>query len=92
MGVIVKELEVISIQGKRRCKVVFDSGASRTLIRKDIAEQFCYIWPLPHEVTLAQADGQSGLRATHLTFIDFIIEGYHVPARHPRSSRAGKLL
>lgn len=47
MSVLQKEILLIGTHGRRRCQALFDSGASFSIVRKDIAEALQPLSPLP---------------------------------------------
>ncbi|MGO9409669.1 MAG: retropepsin-like aspartic protease [Spirochaetia bacterium] len=47
MSVLEKEILLIGTRGRKRCKALFDSGASYSIIRRDLAESLQPLSPLP---------------------------------------------
>jgi len=47
VSVLVHEMTLIGSKGKARCRALFDSGASYSIIRRDIAERISTLEPLP---------------------------------------------
>lgn len=79
MGVIVKEIEVIGDKGKTKVKALFDSGASDSIIRKDIAEKISTLlkWRKPIEFTLA--DDETVLESQYIVYAECNINGNSIP-------------
>ncbi|HID17742.1 TPA: hypothetical protein EYP26_05565 [Candidatus Bathyarchaeota archaeon] len=58
---IYKSLRIRSFKGELEVKAIFDTGASFTVVRRDVAEKIGYILPTDvKEVTLA--DGKTKLK------------------------------
>lgn len=57
MGLIVKELGVAGDKGQRKLRVLFDTGASVSLIRKDLAQELATLLSLPQPVRIEMGDG-----------------------------------
>ncbi len=47
MSVLEKEILLIGSKGRRRCRALFDSGSSYSIVRRDIAESLQTLVPLP---------------------------------------------
>ena len=47
VSVLEKEILLIGTRGRKRCKALFDSGASYSIIRRDLAESLQPLSPLP---------------------------------------------
>jgi hypothetical protein len=60
MGLIIKQLEVMGDKGQTKAEVLFDSGARRSVIRRDIAEKIATIvkFPIPFKFYLADGTTQ----------------------------------
>lgn len=76
MGTIRKELEVVGDKGKAKLKVLFDSGASRSLIRRDKAEALTTFIKAPMPLKFRLGDGQGVLEAEFAAVLYFTIKGY----------------
>jgi len=84
MGTILKELEVAGDKGRARLQVLFDTGASRSLIRRDKAEPITTFFkaPIPLRFRLGTApplsrqnsplSSTSPLRATPSSIISLL--------------------
>lgn len=79
MGLILKELEIAADRGKTSAKTLFDTGASISLIRKNVAEKVATVLRMPHSIDLIMGDGKSTLHAEWLTFIQFSLKGSIFP-------------
>ena len=73
MGLIVKQLTVIGRKGRRRVKALFDSGASHTLLREDLASRLGTPEELPEPRRFEAAVGT--FTARHAMFVDVVIGG-----------------
>ncbi len=47
MSVLEKEILLIGSRGRKRCTALFDSGASYSIVRRDLAESLQPLAPLP---------------------------------------------
>ena len=47
MSILEHEVTIIGTRGRARCKALFDSGASYSIVRREIAERIGQIQPLP---------------------------------------------
>lgn len=47
MSVLEKEILLIGTRGRKRCRALFDSGASYSIVRRDLAESLQPLSPLP---------------------------------------------
>jgi hypothetical protein len=47
VSVLEHEVTIIGTKGRARCRALFDSGASYSIVRRDIAERIGNIGPLP---------------------------------------------
>jgi predicted aspartyl protease len=71
---IYRTLKIISSKGEMAAKVLFDTGASFTVVRKDVAEKIGHILPTDvKEVTLA--DGKTKLKVLGYIPISTVLEG-----------------
>jgi predicted aspartyl protease len=61
MGLIVKNLEVFGDKGKLKAQILFDTGARRSVIRKDIAEKIATIIKFPFTFKFFLADGKTNI-------------------------------
>ena len=71
---IYRTLKIRSSKGKMAVKVLFDTGASFTVVRKDVAEKIGHILPTDvKEVTLT--DGKTRLKVLGYIPISTVLEG-----------------
>ncbi len=71
---IYRTLKIISSKGEMAVKVLFDTGASFTVVRKDVAEKIGHILPTDvKEVTLT--DGKTRLKVLGYIPISTVLEG-----------------
>ena len=47
MSVLEHEVTLIGTKGRARCRALFDSGASYSIVRREIAERIGWLEPLP---------------------------------------------
>ena len=47
MSILEHEVTIIGSKGRRRCRALFDSGASYSIVRRDIAQGIAGLEPLP---------------------------------------------
>ncbi len=74
MGILEHELTLIGSKGRVDCIALFDSGASYSIIRRDIAEQIEIMTPLsePEEWIFETARKGDYIQALYRTPLDFI--------------------
>jgi len=73
MGLIVKRLIVEGDKGKKDVAALFDSGASASFIRKDIAKNVASIVKLPTTYKFMQGDGKHEIVIQHGVMINLTI-------------------
>ncbi len=59
-GILMKELQFVGSKGRTRRKALFDSGASYSIIRRDIAERIEIPVPLPEDEVWEFETAQEG--------------------------------
>ena len=74
-ALIIKEIEIIGDKGKTRARTLFNSGASNSIIRRDIAEGIATLIKHPKPLEFVLGDGKSIIRAEYFTLIDFVVKG-----------------
>ena len=81
MGIIIKEVEIIGDKGKGKAKILFDSGATNSLIRRDIAEKISSLtkWSEPVDFTLG--DGKTVVKSEFYTALQININGNKIPGQ-----------
>lgn len=75
MGLIVKRLRVAGDKGERRLQVLFDTGASASFVRLDIAERIATTLKLPSPETYTLGDGVGKLRVNETVVLYVYING-----------------
>lgn len=78
MGLIIKKLRVFGDKGEKRVQVLFDTGASASFIRRDIAESLATILRLPSPEVYTLGDGVGRLRATETAVLYVIVKGIRI--------------
>ncbi|HEC37021.1 MAG TPA: retroviral-like aspartic protease [bacterium] len=63
MGLIKEELKIKGDKGVKDLKVLFDSGASVSVIRQDIAEEICTINYFKEAKPMTLADGETTINS-----------------------------
>ena len=81
MGVIVKKLEIIGDKGRSTALSLFDSGASDSVIRKDVAEEVASFLRLSEPVNFILGDGKSTVTSEYFTGISFVLKECTFPAQ-----------
>jgi len=71
--VLERDITLVGSRGRRRCRVLFDSGASYSLVRPDIAVAIATPEPLPDPENWVFETAAAGqlMRATHRVGINF---------------------
>ena len=57
MGRIIRKLSIRGSKDKKRINVLFDSGASHSIIKAEIAEKLCHIVPHDEPIRFTLVDG-----------------------------------
>jgi Retroviral aspartyl protease. len=78
VGLIIKKLQVFGDKGRKRVEVLFDTGASASFIRRDIAESLATVLKLPTPEVYTLGDGVGRLRATETAILYVKIKGIRV--------------
>jgi hypothetical protein len=76
LGIITKRMRLVGSLGKREEDGLFDSGASYSLIRREVAEQLANLEPLPQPMTFEMAEQGATVTARERVVLDFWIDGY----------------
>jgi len=74
MSVITKDIEIAGDKGRRKIHALFDSGATYSFIRKNIAEEMATLLKYP-EPKIFSLENNSKMEATHRTALEIIING-----------------
>ena len=78
MGLIIKKLRVAGDKGERRLKVLFDTGAGASFIRRDSADRIVTTLRLPSPRTFTLGDGVGRLRVNETAILYVYIEGVEI--------------
>lgn len=78
MGLIVKPVEIVGNKGRAKVRALFDTGASSSFLRKDIAERVATFGPLPNPRKFLLGDGKNAILAQEFAAVDIIIKGVTV--------------
>jgi hypothetical protein len=78
MGLIVKKLRVFGDKGERRLQVLFDTGASASFIRSDVATPLAAVVNLPSAEVYTLGDGVGKLRAVATAVLYVMIKGIRI--------------
>jgi predicted aspartyl protease len=76
MAVIQKEIELAGSKGRIKELVLFDSGATYSCIRKEIAEKLGNIESLPQTLSLKTAKEKEVIEVNERISLDFHLSGY----------------
>ena len=73
MGILKQEIRLAGSKGESRRTALFDSGASYSIIRRDIAEEIHILTPVanPDDWIFETAEEGHLVTATHLVALDF---------------------
>lgn len=75
MGKILKQLEVLGNKGKQRVEVLFDTGASQSCIRRDVATRVATVFRKRSAKTFVLADGRTQIKTDEVAVLDLRING-----------------
>jgi len=76
MAVIEKELRLVGSKGERTVKAIFDSGASYSCIKPELAKELGMVEPLPEPMDFGTAKEGESLSAKEAIRLNFYIDGY----------------
>jgi hypothetical protein len=76
LGIITKRMRLVGSLGEREVDGLFDSGASYSLIRREVAEQLANLEPLPQPMTFEMAEQGATVTARERVVLDFWVDGY----------------
>jgi hypothetical protein len=80
MGMVTKRIRIRGDRGSASVRALFDTGASKSLIRRDIALKVASPLKAPTPWTFQLGDGKGRLRANEMAGILFQLKG--VPIAH----------
>jgi len=78
MGILVKQVILRGDKGQVELDGMFDTGATYSVIRKDIAEQIATVIPLDEPITLRTAEQGRQLTVTHCVRLTIWLNGYRL--------------
>lgn len=81
MGKIVKRLEVLGDKGKGKVEVLFDSGATESVVQKSFAEKLATVISLPKWRRFLLADGKTEIKTNLVANIMITINGITIDSR-----------
>ena len=76
MAIIRKEIELVGSKIRRKEIALFDSGATYSCIRKEIAQELEIILPLTRPLKLITAQERNYIEVKERVVLDFYISGY----------------
>ena len=76
MGIVTKHVRLVGSRGEHETEGSFDSGASYSFMRKDIAERLEILLPLPQPMSFEMAQRGATLVVRERIVLDFWIDGY----------------
>ena len=75
MGLVRKRLKLMGSKGEAEVEALFDTGASYSCIRPELAEQLEILIPLRRPKELGTADENTTVRVTARVALDFELDG-----------------
>jgi predicted aspartyl protease len=78
MGILVKQVTLRGDKGQVELDGMFDTGATYSVIRKDIAEQIATVIPLDEPIVLRTAEQGRQLTVTHRVVLTIWLNGYRL--------------
>ena len=76
MGLITKEIEIIGDKGRAGIKALFDSGASASFLRREVAEEVATVIKMPIARSFTLGDNKTIIETEHVTNIDIKIKDW----------------
>ncbi|MCL0046586.1 retropepsin-like domain-containing protein [Dehalococcoidales bacterium] len=76
MAIIEKELRLVGSKGERTVTATFDSGASYSCIKPELAKELGMVEALPEPMDLATAKEGESLSAKEAIRLNFYLDGY----------------
>lgn len=78
MGMVVKRLRIRGDKGSATVTALFDTGASKSLIRRDVARRVASLAKVSPPWTFALGDGRGRLRSNEMGVVLFVLNGVSV--------------
>ena len=75
MGLVRKRLKLMGSKGEVEVEALFDTGASYSCIRPELAERLAHVEPLRRPKELGTADENHSVRVTAAVRLDFELDG-----------------
>ena len=76
MAIIAKKLRLEGSRGSKEVEALFDTGASYSCIRKELAEELGRLEPLPRPLLLGTAQEGAAVEVREAVRLDFYLNGY----------------
>ncbi len=76
MGIITKRIRLVGSRGEHETDGLFDTGASYSFVRRDVAERLATLEPLPQPMSFEMAQQGATVTARERVVLDFWIDGY----------------
>ena len=76
MAVIQKEIKLVGSKGEKKVEAIFDSGATYSCIKPELAEELEIVLPLPEPMEFGTAKEGERLIAKEVIRLNFYIDGY----------------
>jgi len=76
MGILSKPLELRGDKGRAQVEGLFDTGATYSFVRRDLAEQLATLLPLEEPLSFETAQEGHRLTAAQRVVLDFWLDGY----------------
>jgi len=76
MAIIAKKLLLEGSKGSKELEALFDTGASYSCVRKDVAEELDILLPLPRPLLLEMAQEGARVEVKERVTLDFYLNGY----------------
>ena len=80
MGMVVKRIRLRGDKGSASVLALFDTGASKSLVRRDVATKLATLLKAPRPWTFQLGDGRGRLKADEMAGLFFQLHG--VPIAH----------
>jgi len=76
MGIVTKRIRLVGSRGEHETDGLFDTGASYSFVRRDVAERLATLEPLPQPMSFEMAQQGATVTARERVVLDFWIDGY----------------
>jgi len=75
MGLVRKRIKLIGSKGEKELEALFDTGATYSCIRPELAEQLAQVEPMRQPRLLRTAEEERSVRVVAAVRLDFEIDG-----------------